>query len=407
MKVAIALIGEYSSWYKRNKYEGDLFAYTFDFTQQCAEEIPNMRYFSCSLELARPQLNEEPLQVRPLLIYDYMVTCVKKMIDEYQTLHGFQYDIVLYTSFKTILLEPLPTRPGNYSTPFYSQISRDNSHCVPGAEIVSDTHIRWHGGFPYTLYELPQSYRRKLYSVFNWKNVYEPDDIPLIPFNDDMTFYVPSVINTASKRFNYIYYRSMFTGEERLQQTIDQIHSIVSRTSTKPCILEGSRLTLMQLDRLSREQCTVVLFCLDTVANEYANSHTNKSIYEVYVMRTMLEQAKHHGWSFKFGGRYHFASSFRISDLTDSEKPVFKVIPSACTYAKEWDVVECILYGFPEAYKKKFIQIYASIQEKLEQNTEESVERYLSSEIANIPYKTVTHLSIIGKDAIEGIERIL
>lgn len=402
MKIAIALYGDYSEWYKCNRYSRDvsLFAYTLNDNYD-SSVFRKCKSMDEPIHKLIPKINTEHQTVRRVLVYDYCCNKLVDMITDDEKATGEIYDIKIFTNFKTLLLD-FPTLVGIYYTPYYSFVPLKFPNSIPCIEIVSDTHIRENGGQLQRVVDLPMQKRKELFGKL-WPNqVYDYTHFKQ-EYTDNVAIFIPSVINTSGKPFDYVNYRSVFTPQERLQQTSEQVESIVEicdeiNNQTVSYILEGSDLNLGQLKSLVHEGHCIILFSRDTLGNHYANVHSNKSIYEIYVVQKMLEKVNAE-WYFKFGGRYKLTAEFEMEDFL-KQTPVYKIISGAHSFGKK-DIIECILYSFPKSYREKYERIYASIRNRIEQSSE-SIETLLFEHSPK--FETVETLGVFGKDAIEGFD---
>lgn len=390
MKVAIALYGVYSEIYWSNNYSGDLFFYTFeshlDTRCKVSRVLPSLEYLPKVSEISKSAYYQ-----------DYMIRECRRMIRTYEEDTEETYDIIIYTTFKTILVS-LPNTPGEYYTRRFSYvpfdtITKDDMTPLDSFEIVSDTSVRFNGGNIEAISSLSLTKREMLFSrLFAGKVM---DYSPSYSYQASIIFLIPSVISPSTNPFNYTPKRSVFSSNERFQQTLAQVKAICSYGQV--FLLEGSELTVSQLLELT-PYVRVVYFTKNEQGNHYANRHPNKSIYEVYVMRRMLEVLSFK-WIFKFGGRYHLLPTFNLSFFL-RDKPVFKTLIG---YTRTY-IVECVIYSIPGTYRNKYIDIYREIIKRLEGN--DSIENLLYVYSKDDCY-TVPYLHVIGNDAIEGMDKLL
>jgi hypothetical protein len=377
MKIAVGLYGQYSDWYRFNDYEGvDIFGYAIG-------NAPTP--FKSTVTIDTDEINLR--NVRTTL----METC-KNLVSE--LIPKNTYDIVVFTTFKTLLT--LPTVPGIYHTKYRSFDIRYISNPIPGIEIVSDTHIRIDGG----LIEIwNDSDHRKLVlqKIFKDRAI-DFEDLKNIELKESAAIFIPSVINISCNPFDYVTYRSIYPPDTRLEQTALQI----KRVSKPTFLLEGSVLNLGQIRKLveQNDQVTVVLFSKDSVAYGYANTHSNKSIYELYVMRQMLEKVTA-PWYYKFGARYHMTDAFRYSNF-EKDKPVYRIVTGDNTFTGD-PIVVCIIYAFPHTYRETYKSIYSKMIE-LADTTGLGIEGMLYE--FTDEYYVVSNLDVFGNDAIEGFENL-
>jgi hypothetical protein len=396
MKIAIALYGDYSEWWKKNDYfkekTDDIYFFGFTFSHVSDTSVfTNHKYIESPIEKIIPRVNRDYQRLSRVLTYDYCCQQLAEMIDS-------TFDILIFTTFKSILVQGIPSTKGIYYTPYYSFTNIEFTIPLECIEIVSSTCVRYNGGIIKRISDLSLQDRYLLFQKLFPDKVY--DFTEDFEYKSNGVMLIPSVINISVNPFDYSAYRSVFTPLERLDQTIEQIKSI-NEQGLNSILLEGSELDLFQLDRLAVENTTIVLFCKDQHGYIYANEHPNKSIYEIYVMGKMLKTISCN-WFFKFGGRYKIASFFDLSQFT-RDKPVYKIIPGEYALGGQ-TIIECILYSFPYSRLKEFQDIYDTIMINV-QTTSEGIETLLYKNSTD--FYRVHDLGIMGMDAIEGFERIV
>jgi len=388
MKIAIALCGKYSDIYMKNKYKGDIFAFTYDRIKNDENFIKHEYLDNEILNLNSIQLYNKITYLKEKLV-EYSHNCIKKFEEE----NNIKYDIIVFATFKDLILN-FPSEQGMYYSFFYSTLNRPLLITV---EVMSDVYIKICGGNLTSIYEAEYTFAQKILDIlFDGKVRF-----PLFINDDneyDIVVCIPSVIKTSEKIFNYVNYRSIFTHEERFKQTLEQVKTLKELYPQIHIILmEGSGLYFNELKELSK-YCTIILNCKDTEGNDYANNNLNKSIYEVYCMKNIMKQIKFN-WIFKFGGRYNLHFNFNINNFL-KDKPVFKVINAEYTFTGVESIIECIIYSLPKSYKEKYINIFETIFMDIINDSSLAIENLLckySDDIYRIDY-----LDIFGRDAIEG-----
>ncbi len=353
------------------------------------------RYKYSELPSHIPRLNAEHQSIRRILINDHCCRELVNRIDAYEKKNNMRFDNQIFTPTNTIILD-YPTVPGIYYTPYYSFTGLVFPNPLPCIEIISHTHVRINGGRIIHINDLDMNTRRVLFhhlfdgKVYDFAN-FDGDDT-------EIAMLIPSVINTSDKPFDYSERRSIFSAQERLEQTTTQV--MIASKNASCYVLEGSHLDLRQLAVLSK-YCTVVLFSHDDEGNDYANSHQNKSLYEIYVMREMLEKIRAQ-WYFKFGGRYHQTPKFKL-DVFLKDKPVYKIIEGHYAFGGK-DIVECIMYCFPFSHREQYLEIFrhiVSYADTTTENIETLLYRYSPT------FECVDSLGLEGYDAIEGFFHIV
>jgi hypothetical protein len=170
-------------------------------------------------------------------------------------------------------------------------------------------------------------------------SLYRPFDIHIPP--NSKVILIPSIIHVQFPG------RNLFSSEERLQQTIQQIQSIKQTDPTMIVILlEMSNTTGVEKQRLHTTPVDyIVHYTHDPILQRMAHCDPNKGKSELYVilnfMKTYsveLENASHIA---KFGGRYYFTDKTNPVDLF-RDIPVF-TIPNN-------QAVETQFYTIPKSY---------------------------------------------------------
>lgn len=392
MTIAIALYGEYSDWWKKTKYGGNdvcLFALnTFD------DEKPPDVYFTDYKVFGSDILPAAKQQFTRAVLFSYYCQHLDAMIKAYEEANDMTFDIIVVSNFKTVVID-FPTVRGVYYTPFYCYETMEIPNPIECFEVVSDTCIRYNGGCVQRLSDLDVHKRKIIFDKLFDGNVCDFEMMEMeSPY---IAMLIPSVINTSAKPLDYTESRSVFTPDERLSQTAAQIRSIEKLKTVTSILLEGSELDLRQINLINSK---IVLFSKDSKAHHYANEHSNKSIYEIYVMNKMLHILPYCKWYFKFGGRYRLSTNFKLSAFTRN-KPVYKIIDAEHAFGKK-TIVECILYSFPNNRSQEYKDIYNKIILNA-QLSSDAIETLLYDNSTD--FYTVDSLRVVGKDAIEGFER--
>lgn len=385
MKTAIILCDAvYSPTYKKNRYTNvDLFACTI-------EPLPDKSEFKDSIIVS--PIEQSMLLTEQQDYQNHYIAYCQEMLNRHA-----KYDIYIYTTFRTIL-DTMPNIEGVYRTSVYGSIRNElNSY-----QLVSDTHVRINGVALESVYKMDVNLKRSIYTKLYGNRVLLFDKSLSLP-EAEINVFIPSVVNVSSNSFDYVDYRSVFTPKERFEQTVNQVRSIYEKNSNvHTYLLEGSQLTFDQLDQLT-PYCTVILFYNDSRGNEYANKNKNKSLYEIYVMSSMLSITKAK-WSFKFGGRYVLSTYFDFANFL-LDKPVVKTIDAKYTYTGN-SIVECILYSIPKQHYNHFIDVFNCmlIRDETVPNSI-NIEKGLFDNLRD--YYKINHLYLHGKDAIEGLQKFV
>ena len=383
MRTAICLIGEYSSVYEYNKYQGDLYMVSavYDEGMKCAKQYKII----------------DDMATRLVDVHDMNKFHVYKqeMANECcSMINRDDYDIVIIALFITIHIK-IPTIAGVYN--FFETRGND-------VQILSDISFR------YNTFEFIRDsnihLRKLLFDRMYGGSVCDFENFNPVPINkNQVMFCIPSVINisenpyTASMICNK---RSLFTGHERFAQTLRQVKRL--KETIRDCViylLEGSHITFSEMKELSKYS-TVILFTLDKQGNMYANENRNKSLYEMYAIKNIVERQVEFGWMIKFGARYNICNSFDI-DRYKGSTPMFKKLDGPITYAGK-DILECVIYSIPYNYREKMLSIYNNVLET-NQDTGIAIENLFHTYIKDYTHMKVCN--VVGKDGVYGLEKAI
>ncbi len=392
MKTAILLYGSYTDWYKKNSYYGKKDTFLFGVTQ---DMNINMKDFAYAHIVSN--VPSVPIMEQISALYGYYMDLLTMYMRSFERLNNISFDCIVYTTFGTLLTDDI--NKGIYKTSYYNFKTITFENPIGGIELVSDTCVRINGGVIQHIDLLMPDQRDQLFSIL-WKGKVK-DAYNVCPATHQYTMFIPSVINTSLHPLDYTLHRSIFTSEERLRQTIDQLGDIESmRADVTNYVLEGTSLTLRQIDRLlkNRLNTLLILFTLDEKGNYYANKHPNKSTFEIYVLLFMLSFVKSM-WYFKFGGRYTLTEGFRLESFL-KDKPVCKVVPGSLAFGK--DIINSVLYSFPHSYVETYKDNYRDMLERTLASND-SIESLLYE--YNKDIIPIHNLGIYGRDAIEGFEK--
>lgn len=393
MKIAIGFIGACSELYKYNKFPSDydLFACSMN----AMNDFDSKPFNIATVKGTNPVTVHGSVRAQEDMRYLYM-ECLS-MIERYSKLSDNKYDIIIITGFNTILME-FPVQPGVYGTKFHTYFTcqcTDNN--LSSIDIMSNTAVSINGERSIPFYAMEKGLlSRFLKKRFN--SVILPED--MTEKKHELVMLIPSVIKVSNNPFSYVNYRSIFTQEERLDQTVKQLKDINSLDrGVESYLLEGSNLDMSMLDKLSVHTC-VVMFNTDEKGDFYANKHMNKSIYEIYVCLYMMKFLSF-DTIFKYGGRYTFDTGFNLDSFLQ-EKPVYKIISKEASCAGNEYVVS-IIYSFPWSYKSKYIDIYNKIYNIFLSDDRASIEEtlYTQSDISDVI--RLEKLNVIGRDGIFGL----
>lgn len=401
-KTAICLYGKYSPWYKKNNFNllGDVIA--FPFTQQDASVCQSDTNISRTFCISDIEISEcKQINYPAMLDYTINHRILKTISSQYSNFIIFPFNAVIISNFKTT---------SNITT--YGDIL---DHCI---EIISDLWVRnvnTPKSVPLCIYDITEpKLQYVLDRLFSGK-VLLPSNIHKIP-KSSVLYGIQSVIKTSTVPLKIVQARSVYTHEERFNQTLEQVSSLHAYLETQPVqstivLAEGSLLNLSQLESLSK-YCYVVLYGYDKTIHDYANSYPNKSIYEMVVFKDMINKLEF-DWFIKFGGRYRILSGVYNQNLLLRDKPVFNELKPEFTFTGE-SSLEIIMYSFPKNYKQEMTEIYdksiKTIQDEVENDKQNvSAEFCMNAYIKekNIEYIHIPRFYITGNDALFGFPKIL
>jgi hypothetical protein len=393
MKTAIVLFGSYSNTYKLNEYPTDS-----DFYMSTFEPVPTDEYITRSLinSVYTPKERNHHLA-------DSASFLRKDMVDNVFPHEKYsEYDIIIVSWFGDIITN-IPTIPGKYITPMFVFSNRfpfSGFSVLNAITVVSGKAVRINGSPTLHMCDMDIQSRQSVFDAMYKGRVLDyTKDIPKFSDEYKATFLIPSVVRVTNNPLFCSQNRSVFTPEERFNQLLEQVKS-VNKHGCIPIVLEGSELTLIELSQLS-EYAYVVLFKHDKHGDLYANTHRNKSIYEVYVVEKLLSKITT-GWVFKFGGRYKLTDLFDLSSFL-KDKPVMTTVYGQFTYTNQL-IAESILYSLPmdnvDMWKKSFKNMMADML-KNDTSIENMMVKYITE------FHNVTTLGIIGRDGVMGMDKCL
>lgn len=394
MKIAIALYGIYSDYYKKNNYQGDIYGLTYENKFIDDNQIIKQSFITNEL------LDVDDVSLIKRKSY-VKKACIEYCYDMIRS-NGVKYDIILFATFRDIILD-FPKEKGVYRTNYYMAYEYIPYTIVKSIEIVSDTYIRIDGSVIQYIYDIDKNTLQLLLNILFDGRVIQPSFISENSIAKTL-FCIPSVIKTSTKPFNYVGYRSVFTHEERFEQTLEQVKSLSVIDNSDIYLLEGSQLNLKEM-KLLTEYSKIILFCKDETGNDYSNNHPNKSIYEVYCMKFMLTHFDF-DWCLKFGGRYKLHYTFDINNFLE-DKPVFKNVDAKNTFTQHESIVECIIYSIPKKDKQKFIKVFEKLLSSLYCNNDLGIENELYKLACDKDFIRTNTLNVYGRDAIEGFDNLV
>ena len=219
-------------------------------------------------------------------------------------------------------------------------------------------------------------------------------------------FFIPSIINIKQER-----HIGVFTSEERLNQTLEQVKSIKKLVPNSIIILlEMSYLNLYEISTLYPYVDFICLYYKDTECNAYSND-INKNKGELYVLKHISKLLYDSNILFshftKFGGRYSMTNSFSIKNIC-RDIPTFKLINGHNSEYKCCGIntlVNPVLYSIPYKYIKEYICVMDESWNILVINnifTDVEHLLYFLFVNMNIPFKSIEKFDIYGCMGITG-----
>ena len=397
MKTIRVLFGIYSELYKKNPVnETDEFIYFFYSQEHVPQEPLNGKIIILSEYPSTMNKNSQ----NPVLLEQHAIRTALKEIRKTITDEKTR---IICSSFSDVFIHEIPENCSfheNESIFFLTTVPMHvfgHEYLISTYRLMSDTYLSIRNDrlvpFSSCSKEVRADVFEKLYhnKVCDAENFLE-SNIPV-----KHLILIPSVIHTSSSNpLAYQSYRSVFTPEERLKQTIQQCKSIqkVKQPTDQILLLEASEITFSEMEQLSEVVDKIVLFSQDSVASHFANVHKNKSTYEVYVMDFINTKMTNYCWMMKVGGRYCLTSSFNFSDF-EKELPAMNILNvngNVC--------IEPVLYSIPFKFRLLFHEQYQKKKLELD-NPRYDIEHFLRDMFSPNIHQ-VDHCHAVGVGAISG-----
>ena len=229
-------------------------------------------------------------------------------------------------------------------------------------------------------------------------NIINEKDILL---NDnDIVVIVSGIVYVSNKELTGNTSRSIFSSDERYNQTIQTLQSIITYIpNSKIILLEQSK--FFPEDKLKNisKYCDYIIQYKNDEQNDY-NSNIqgfNKGLGEMYVITHFLDIIKNKNFKtiFKTNGRYVITSDFDINNFIN--ETTFKVI-------KGDGRMGIITYSVFYSISKDVLNLYIEHQKVwIKKNCRESVEHVLTMFVESIPNcNLITTIGIKGNLGISG-----
>ena len=165
-------------------------------------------------------------------------------------------------------------------------------------------------------------------------------------------FLITSVIKTGSNHWSYTDIRSVYTPEERFEQTLKTIESIRAlKDGTRIMLCECSSLD-EKMENVLREKADFYVNCYNDSEIQEACIHSNKKGYgEVlqtkYVLSYLEINNIKYKRMFKISGRYWLTSAFEKSRFSTKEYTFDKMIPNSSSHnTRLYSVPYCLRFDF-------------------------------------------------------------
>lgn len=212
-------------------------------------------------------------------------------------------------------------------------------------------------------------------------------------------FFISSVINATGDPLTYSYIRSIYSTEERFQQTLKTIESI--RT-----YVPSAKIIMIETSDLSEEQTAILKSKVEYFINTNNDStlravclHSPKKGYgEVLQSRValsfLLQNNIEFDLFFKISGRYWLTNDFNINEYSISEytykDPIFEDAIHILT----------VLYSVPKSLKHHYLFMLNKIAEIYEEYDDIVLERVLP--FICLPRKLISKVGVEGYLAPNG-----
>ena len=271
---------------------------------------------------------------------------------------------------------------------------------IKSYEMVSDNYIEYNNDYMDVFDPIHINYLKNIIKIL-FNNVVVSDDFKLDTNKQDILYMIPSIIKPHSS--------SIFTKEERLYQTINQVKSVGEfNTNNKTVLLELSDLetfTFSDIFRLSKDTTLLVLFGHNQRFREIARNR-NKNQGEVQLLRFVLNKIKDQEFShfYKFGGRYQLNNDYQ--DLYDNNYDAVCKIMRANENPYRQDIIEPVIYSVKREKIIDFINVLDNMDNVL-RNHLMDVERMLIDLKYKMNVKIIDELKVGGYAATTGVYRNL
>lgn len=224
-----------------------------------------------------------------------------------------------------------------------------SNNCIDSCRIVSDDHVKI-SGKNLAIKELSLPFRKKLFSSL-YDNVYDYENLDFSIDEKRPLILISSVIH-INPNFSK---RSVYTSQERFEQTVKQLESIKEKIpNAQVFLLECSELTFREMEKFSKLANKVILFSKDSTVYYHAHEDANKNNTEIHLFLKIIDMMRFHNkystHIAKISGRYSINDNFDEKKFF-SDKSVFRVVPKTWNNKK---AIESIFFCVEKGYIHKF-----------------------------------------------------
>ncbi len=219
-------------------------------------------------------------------------------------------------------------------------------------------------------------------------------------------FIITSKINVSNIPFSYIKSRSIYTIQERFQQTLDTIHSIKTYLSPSNdnnsqhqiylILIDNSILPKHYINQLKHAGVNLLINPMnDPILNYYTDQYAYKGFAEIaqliYAYNQILQYMHMHHFSniFKITGRYTLTNAFNISYYNSIHSMIFKrnmkLMNMKYYYTCFYKIESSYFHEYFTLLKKLFLLKNDYIYHKKALNLEEEIPLILEFNFTEVP----------------------
>lgn len=216
-------------------------------------------------------------------------------------------------------------------------------------------------------------------------------------------FVVTSIINMYSEPMQGFTTRSVYTAQDRLNQTLKTIETIRQKNEKSYCILvEYSKLSQDQHKTLSEKVDKMLDLSGDAKGQWLAKS--NKSLGDVYAIITGINAIPddlRYSFAFKMSGRYYLDDNYKESRFDEKDDIIFRKIVHNLP---NWKTVcyETKLFGFSCRAKRRMLDYLEKAYRLLQHRQAVDIEHALYSLVKESECKVLDLIGVSGNIAVTG-----